>query len=74
MTIADCGRSGDQLVRLFNSPADLFAIQFVGRIAEAVIADALGKIRERRGSGKSGHLLIINGQDTARLLRAYGLL
>jgi len=39
MTIADCGKNGDQPVRLFDAPADLFVVQFVGRIAEMVIKD-----------------------------------
>jgi hypothetical protein len=74
MTISDCGKNGDQLVRLFASPAELFVVQYVGPIAEAVILDALGKVRERRTSGKDGHLLVIDGQDTARMLLAYGKL
>ena len=74
MTIADCGKNGDQIVRLFSSPGDLFVIQYVGPIAEMLISDVLGKIRERRASGKLAHFLIIDGQDTARLLHAYGRL
>lgn len=30
MTIADCGKNGDQIVRLFSISADLFVIQYVG--------------------------------------------
>jgi len=71
MQIADCGKNGDQILRLFASPAYLFVIQFVGNIAEAVISDVQGKIAERRTSGRPAWYLIIDGQDTARLLRAY---
>ena len=74
MTIADCGKNGDQIVRLFSSAADLFVIQYVGPIAEAVVADAQGKARERRLARSDCHFLIIDGQDTARLLFAYGRL
>jgi len=71
MRIADCGKNGDQLLRLFKSPANLFVIQFVGNVSEAVIADVQSKVAERRSSGKPAWYLIMDGQDTARLLYAY---
>lgn len=71
MTIADCGTNGDQLVRLFMLPADLFVIQYVGPISELLIADVQGKINELRSQGRDVHFLIIDGQDTARFLMAY---
>lgn len=74
MTIADCGRNGDQLVRLFASPADLFVVQYIGPIADMLIKDVQGKVAELRAHGKDSHFLIIDGQDTARLLLAYGKL
>lgn len=45
MEIRHCGANGDQLLRLCASPAELFVVQFVGTISEAVIADLDGKIR-----------------------------
>jgi hypothetical protein len=72
MTIADCGKNGDQLVRLFESPADLFIVQFVGRIADMLIKDVEGKIAALRKRGKTAQFVIVDGQDTARLLYAYG--
>lgn len=74
MTIADCGANGDQLVRLFSTPADLFVVQHVGPIADLLIKDVQGKTAELRGHAKTAHFLIIDGQDTARVLRAYGKL
>jgi len=74
MQIADCGKNGDQLVRLFQSPAQLFIVQFVGNISESLITDIEGKVRELRSTGKAAHYCTINGQDTARLLYAYGKL
>lgn len=74
MTIADCGTNGDQLVRLFGTPADLFVVQYVGPIADLLIKDVQGKTAEVRAQEKSAHFLIIDGQDTARLLHAYGKL
>jgi hypothetical protein len=74
MNIADCGKNGDQLVRLFDAPADLFVIQFVGRVAEMVVKDVEGKIAAHHKRGAMAQFIIVDGQDTARLLHAYGKL
>ena len=74
MEIKHCGKNGDQVVRLFQSPANLFVIQFVGNISEAVIQHAHGEIARLKTQGKEAHFLTIDGQDTARLLTAYGKL
>ncbi|MCF7965942.1 MAG: hypothetical protein K9L79_10435 [Methylobacter tundripaludum] len=74
MTIANCGKNGDQIVRLFQCPAELFVIQYVGPISEAVIHDCEEKTSLRRAEGKNANYLIMDGQDTARLLYAYGKL
>jgi len=71
LQIANCGTNGDQIVRLFQSPAELFVIQYVGRVSEAVIKDVKSKVELRRHQGRRGWFCIIDGQDTARLLRAY---
>lgn len=72
ITIADCGKNGDQLVRLFDAPAELFVVQFVGRIAQMVIKDVEGKVAALHKRGKKAQFLIVEDQDTARLLFAYG--
>jgi len=72
MDIKHCGSKGNQLVRLFHASADLFVIQFTSRIAEMVIKDVEGKVAALRGRGKQAHFLIMNQQDTARVLYAYG--
>lgn len=74
MTIADCGKNGDQLVRLFTTPADLFVVQSVGPIADLLVRDVEGKTAELRSRGKEAHFLIMDGQDTARVMHAYGKL
>ena len=74
MTIADCGKNGDQIVRLFTTPADLFVVQYVGPIADMLVRDVQGKVAELRAQGREAHFLIMDGQDTARLLHAYGKL
>ena len=73
MEIADCGKNGDQIVRLMESPSKLFVVQFVGNVSEAVIKDVAGKVLEKRASGREACYCIIDGQDTARVFRAYGM-
>lgn len=73
MQIKHCGKNGDQLLRLFESPADLFVVQYVGSVSEAVIKDVEGKVDQLKARGKQVAYCIINGLDTARLLHAYGL-
>lgn len=74
MEIGDCGKNGDQLQRLVTSPAELFIVQYIGPISEAVVADMAGKIRALRFEGKPASFCIVDGQETARLLKAYGKL
>jgi hypothetical protein len=74
MDIKHCGSKGSQLVHLFDAPAKLFVVQFTGRIAETVVKDVEGKVTARRAQGKPAQFLIMEGQDTARVLYAYGKL
>lgn len=72
MEIKHCGANGDQLLRLCTSPARLFFVQFVGVISETIMADIDGKVRQLRNEGREVWYCIMDGQDTARVLRAYG--
>jgi hypothetical protein len=72
LEIRDCGANGDQLVRLMESPARLFVVQFVGNVSESVIRDIEGKVEAARAKGREAWYCIMDGQDTARVLRAYG--
>ncbi|MDD2785279.1 MAG: hypothetical protein PHS79_00115 [Patescibacteria group bacterium] len=74
MEIANCGKNGDQILRLMEGPAQLFVVQFVGEVSEAVIKDVEGKVAQLRAAGRDACFLIMNGQDTARVLHAYGKL
>jgi hypothetical protein len=71
MEIKNCGKNGDQIIRLLQAPAELFIIQFVGNISENVIKDIEGKINEKNLKGQNAYYCIINGQDTARIFKAY---
>jgi hypothetical protein len=72
LQIKDCGKNGDQLLRLFNSPAELLVVQYVGMISDNVISDLEQKVRARRAARVPTWFAVIDGQDTARLLQAYG--
>jgi hypothetical protein len=72
LEIKVCGTTGDQIIRLFQTSAELFVLQYIGDISEMVIHDVESKAELRRLQGKRGWFCIIDGQDTARVLKAYG--
>lgn len=74
LTIAKCGHNGDQIVRLFDAPANLYIIQHVDEIDERVVRDLKEKIELRIKKGEACQMCIIDGTDTARILKAYGKL
>lgn len=65
--ITNAGARGDQFQRLFQSPADLFIVQYNGKIEDRTVGHVknLAQLKEAR-------YCIIDGTDTARLLKAYG--
>jgi hypothetical protein len=72
MTLADCGKNGDQIYRLFNTPADVFVVQHCHKISPAVRktveAYALSQY------SRSCRYTLIDGYDTARILHSNGML
>lgn len=72
LRIGNCDKNGSQLVRLFQSPAELFVVQFVGTVHQEVAKFLEEGVQLRRVQGKPASFCIIDGQDTARLLQAYG--
>jgi hypothetical protein len=68
MTVADLGKNGDQIGRLFSEPADLLVLQHCHEITPAV----RGMMRAyAQHMGHPRLFSLINGYDTLRLLRAY---
>jgi hypothetical protein len=72
LTPAKLGKNGDQIQRLFLSPADIFIIQYHAQIGQAVIEQmkafaTLNSVRE----GKQVCYGVIDGEDTRRLMAAY---
>ena len=72
MTLADCGKNGDQIYRLFNTPADVFVVQHCHKITPAVrkTVEAFALSNYSR----TCRFTLIDGYDTARILHAKGML
>jgi hypothetical protein len=72
LTIAKCGKNGDQIQRLFQSSADVFFIQFNGEVDQRVFEEARQKTMGLRHMGRTdAAFCIIDGLDTARFLKAF---
>jgi hypothetical protein len=71
LTIKKCGKNGDQIVKLMDTPAELYVIQHIDDIDERVISDLRSKIDLKNHQGTKCQMCIINGADTARILKAY---
>ena len=72
MTPADCGKNGDQIYRLFNTPADVYVLQHCHKVSAAVrrTVEAYALTQYSR----SCRYMIIDGYDTCRILKANGML
>ncbi len=73
LTIAKMGKNGDQVLRLFKSPADLFILQYWSEIDQRVIeeVESHAKIASLSNFGKEVLYCVIDGQDSARIVQAY---
>jgi len=75
LTIAKCGKNGDQIFRLVEEPAIMFFVQHVDTIDPYVIINLElaieAKARKRK---KKLYYCYIDGVDTARLFKSYNLL
>jgi hypothetical protein len=69
MKLPDLGTNGDQIVRMFYDPADIFVVQHCHKVTLPVrivlraLANQIGRTRL---------FCVIDGPDTLRILRAYG--
>ena len=72
LTLAKCGKNGDQIARLVEAPADLYVVQHVDRIDPRVVTDLAGKVQLRVSRGDRCQMCTMDGTDTARVLKAYG--
>ena len=74
LRIADLGKNGDQLIRLFAQPAKIFIVQSNGAIDGAVHNQIRAQVAEKLMTNQPIYYLVLDGIQTARLLRAYGKL
>lgn len=72
LTPASMGKNGDQIQRLFLSPAEVFLIQYCGQIDDSVLEqiEAFANIKSINEK-KEIFYGIIDGQDTRRIIEAY---
>jgi len=66
------GKNGDQILRLFQSDADLFVVQYWGQIDQSIYEQMNSfAIQKSALNGKKIYYCVIDGFDTARILEAY---
>jgi hypothetical protein len=68
MTVADLGKNGDQISRLFSEPSDFVVLQHCHEVTSAV-RDHMRAFATRIGQLRP--FCIIDGADTVRILKAY---
>lgn len=72
LTPKKMGKQGDQIQRLFRTPADVFLVQYWNQIYQSVLEQMrLFAIAKSVLNGKRIYYGVIDGQDTLRLLKAY---
>lgn len=70
MTMADCGKNGDQIVRLFNTGADLLVIQHCHNIAPAVRTHVRNAAIARMSA--ACRFMFLDGYRTLNIIRQVG--
>jgi len=70
LTIADLGKRGDQIIRLFTEPAKVYFLQCNGSI-DSQVYDMMKTYAERKARQEEIFYCIVDGVDTARVLVAY---
>jgi hypothetical protein len=73
LTPAKLGVNGDQIQRLFSSDADIYLVQYWDRVAESVYEQmkVFAMWRSISNGGKTIWWGVIDGTDSARLIKAY---
>lgn len=72
LTPKKMGKNGDQIQRLFRSPAQAFIVQFNGQIDSSVVEQLKEfSIAKSAKENKIIYYGTIDGKDTARLFSAY---
>ena len=67
------GKNGDQVERLFSSPAEIFFVQFVGQLHELMLSKMEEQsILKSYYTSKKIYYGIIDGNDTSKIFEKYG--
>lgn len=72
LQMKDCGKNGDQIVRLFDNPASLFVLQHCRDVTPAVRKTMYAFAREPARIGS--RVCIIDGYDTWRICKHFGVM
>ncbi len=72
LTPGRMGKNGDQIQRLFKTPASVFMVQYWGQVAESV-TEQMEEFAKARSAveGTTVFFGVIDGDDSNRLLKAY---
>lgn len=72
LTPARMGKNGDQIQRLFKTPANVFIVQYWGQVAES-ISEQMEEFAKAKSAVEDTIVFfgIIDGDDSNRLLKAY---
>jgi len=72
LTPKKMGKRGDQIQRLFRSPADVYLVQYAGQIDETILEQMHGlAVAKSALEGRKIYYGIIDGEDTQRLIAAH---
>lgn len=71
LTPKKMGKNGDQIPRLFQSPADVFIVQYWGEVDSSVHGLLQQLAIAKSVSGRPVFFGVIDGADSARLMAAY---
>jgi hypothetical protein len=72
LTPGKMGKNGDQIQRLFQSPVEVFLVQYWAQVADSVREQMAAFARIKAiATGKKIQYGVIDGQDTARIVAAY---
>jgi hypothetical protein len=72
LTPARMGKNGDQIQRLFKTPASAFFVQYWAQVGDAVVEQMQEFAKAKSVSdGDTVFFGVIDGDDSNRLLRAY---
>lgn len=68
----DMGKNGDQVERLFFSPAEIFFVQFVGQFHELMLSTMEQQARIKSSyTGNTIYFGVIDGNDTSKIFAKY---